>query len=215
MKRNTISILFVALVYLLTGCTSQQITSSWVTDKEYPDKSFDNICVIALIPDRAAKIAVEDQTVELLNKRGVEAIRSMDVFVPKFSDQEVPPKGQMVKAMREAGCDGALTIVELAVKSESRYVPGFEPAPLPPYHFRYYDSYYSYYSYRYRQIYEPGYIIKESTYFFETNFYDLETEELLWSIQTSAFEPANVTSWFYEHSRTIIKQLKKEGLLED
>jgi hypothetical protein len=215
MKSTVILLLSVIMVYGLTGCLSQQITSSWVTEKEIPEDPYESICVIALIPDRVAKIAIEDETVALLKKRGYEAMRSMDLLVPRFSDEQVPPKGEMVEVMKKAGCDGVLTITELAVKSESRYVPGFEPAPLPPYHFRYYDSYYSYYSYRYRQIYEPGYIIKESTYFFETNFYDLETEELLWSIQTSAFEPTDAVSWFYEHSRLITKQLKKEGILDD
>jgi len=58
-------------------------------------------------------------------------------------------------------------------------------------------------------------VTQETTYFFETNFYDTASEDLLWSIQSSAFEPTDLDSWFKGYESLIVDQLQKEGLLKD
>jgi hypothetical protein len=200
-------------LFLMACSSSQRVTSSWINKEAIPDEPYKTICIIALVPDKTAKLSIEDKMAKLLTDRGVKAVKSTELFPLTFTDNEEIPREKLVERMKGAGCDGIFTIAELDVKTEERYVPGTQPMPLPPFRYRYYNSYYSYYAYRYNQIYEPGYVTTETTYFFETNFYDLATENLLWSVQSEAFEPTGIDSWFQGYSSLLINQLKKEGML--
>ena len=213
MKKIIISAAVWYFILTVLGCSTQKVTSSWVNREALPQKPITSLCVIAIVPDMAARFSIEDKMETLLQSRGLKVVKSSELFPPRLSDDAVP-REEMISKMKDAGCDGVLTISELDVTTEERYVPAIEPTPLPPYRYRYYGSYHTYYNYRYNQVYRPGYVTTDKTYFFETNFYDLESENLLWSIQSSAFEPADIESWFYEFSKLILKQLKKEGMLQ-
>jgi len=76
-----------------------------------------------------------------------------------------------------------------------------------------YGSYYGYYNHYYPQVYSPGYYATDKTYYIESNFYDMASDELLWSIQSEANNPSSVESWFNEYSYQLIDELKKEGLV--
>ena len=76
-----------------------------------------------------------------------------------------------------------------------------------------YGSYYGYYSYYYPMVYSPGYYTTNKTYYLESNFYDLEEDLLLWSIQSEAYNPSSIDSWFDQYSYDLLKELKREGLI--
>ncbi|MCD4711191.1 MAG: hypothetical protein K8R52_10115, partial [Bacteroidales bacterium] len=65
----------------------------------------------------------------------------------------------------------------------------------------------------YPQVYSPGYYTTDKTYYIETNFYDLEEDQLLWSIQSEASNPSSLDSWFDRYAYDLITELKKEGLI--
>jgi hypothetical protein len=64
-------------------------------------------------------------------------------------------------------------------------------------------------------VYSPGYYTTDKTYYIETNFYDLEEDLLLWSIQSEAYNPSSLDSWFDEYSFNLLNELAREGLIED
>ena len=76
-----------------------------------------------------------------------------------------------------------------------------------------YGSYYGYYNHYYPQVYSPGYYSTDKTYYIESNFYDLELDQLLWSIQSEAYNPTSLESWFKKYSYNLIKLQKEEGLI--
>jgi hypothetical protein len=211
--KKVFSLSVIIMAALLISCSSQKITSSYINQDAQAKGPFNKICVIALVPNTTQKIAVENKMAELIKSRGTNAVESSTILPMQIAN-EVISREELVEKLKAESCDAVLTISELDVRTEERYVPGAAPMPLPPYRYRYYNNYYSYYSYRYNQIYEPGYVTRQTTYFFENNFYDLESGELLWSIQSSAFEPSDIDSWFEEYSSLIIKELKKEDLLK-
>ena len=51
--------------------------------------------------------------------------------------------------------------------------------------------------------------------FFENNFYDTESEDLLFSIQSKAVNPPHLEKFSKEYATSLITQLKKEGILSD
>ena len=76
-----------------------------------------------------------------------------------------------------------------------------------------YGSYYGYYNYYHPYVYSPGYYTTDRTYYIESNFYDLEEDQLLWSIQSEAHNPSSIDSFFKEYSYNLLGLLKKEGLI--
>jgi len=78
-----------------------------------------------------------------------------------------------------------------------------------------YGSYYGYYRYYSPMVYSPGYYTTDKTYYIETNFYDLEEDLLLWSIQSEAYNPSSLDSWFDQYSFNLLNELAREGLIED
>ncbi len=76
-----------------------------------------------------------------------------------------------------------------------------------------YGSYYGYYNHYYPQVYSSGYYTSDNTYYIESNFYDLEQDQLLWSIQSEAYNPPTLDKWFDRYSYDLLDELKKEGLI--
>jgi hypothetical protein len=66
----------------------------------------------------------------------------------------------------------------------------------------------------YPVVYTPGYYTFEKVYYLESNFYDLASDKLLWSVQSESHEPSGLKSWFNSYSYMLINHLKKEGLIK-
>jgi hypothetical protein len=116
----------------------------------------------------------------------------------------------MEQIIRKAGCDAAFTVVLYDVKTDESYQPATVYYPVEH---TFYDSYHRYALYYYGYVEEPGYTITNRTFYFETNFYDMASGEMLTSIQSDAFNPSDISSLMKRYSKLMISQLKKEGLI--
>jgi hypothetical protein len=204
--------LVIMLSFLMSACTpSQKITGSWVNREALPKGPYKSIFVAAITQNSSAKYIVEDQLSKLLTSRGKKVVKSNDIFPPDLSDSPLITRDQLANAIKRTGCEAVFVIALMDTKTEERYHQGTSYDPMS--HYDYYRSYYGYYSYRYPQVYEPGYYTTDKTYFLETNFYDVATDQLLWSIQSNAYNPSDLESMFKTYSGLIIAQLKKEQLI--
>jgi hypothetical protein len=105
--------------------------------------------------------------------------------------------------------DAVVTIVLLDKEKERKYVPG--------------NMYYSPYGYYYNnfwgwdclshRIYGPGHYIAIK-YFWESNLYDMNTQKLVYSVQTQSFDPANSESMGHEYGQMIVKDMVKNNVLK-
>lgn len=78
----------------------------------------------------------------------------------------------------------------------------------------YYNRFWGYYGTLNRRIYEPGYYVTDTKYFWESNFYDMSTRKLVYSVQTQSFDPANSESLGHEYGELIVKNMVKENVLQ-
>jgi hypothetical protein len=78
-----------------------------------------------------------------------------------------------------------------------------------------YGGYYGYYNYYYPQVYSPGYYSVDKTYYLETNMYDIASDKLVWSVQSEASNPTNLSDTFKSYSYMLIKHLQNEGLAKN
>ncbi len=205
-------ILSLSLVFLLlTGCgPGQKITNSWINRDAGARGPYKSIFLIVLSQSKETSFSVEDRMAALIAERGQKAVLSSSVFPPNLSVSENFTREDMAEAIKRTGCDAVFVIALLNVRTEEYYQPGRAYYPL---NYGMYGSYYGYYSYYYPQVYTPGYYTTNKTYYIESNFYDLEDDLLLWSIQSEAYNPSSLDSWFDRYAYNLIHELKREGLI--
>jgi hypothetical protein len=91
----------------------------------------------------------------------------------------------------QINADGVITILLFEKNKETRYVPPHV----------YGGNFWHYYGFRSDQIYAPGYYVTDTRYFWESNFYRLPSQSLIYSSQTRSFSPANTESLGHEYGR--------------
>lgn len=210
MKISFFAVLLVAV--LMMGCKpSQKVVGTWINKEVLPKGPFNSIFVIAITQDEFSQLLVEDRLAKVFTARGKKVVKSNTIFPMKLVGPAGITKEQLTGAINRSGCDALFVVSLLDVRSDSKYVEGTSYTPMNQY--GYYGNYYGYYNYRYPEIYSPGYYQVDKTYFVETNFYDVASENLLWSVQSSAYNPKELDSWFAEYSTLLKQQLIKEGLI--
>ncbi|MEK6481062.1 hypothetical protein WJR50_26200 [Catalinimonas sp. 4WD22] len=206
-----LSYLILIPLWVLAACSpSTNITASWKNPDAEANKS--DIQVAALTRNMAAKTTVERELTAELRNAGLDITTSGELFAPNFTDDISASKEALLSKIRENGNDAILTVTLLDQQTETRYVPGSSTyAPTVSYGF--YGGFYSYYNYRYPVVYDPGYYTQDKTYFLETNLYDVQTEELLWSAQSKTYNPTNLDKFAEEFAKITVARLKSEGLI--
>ena len=204
---------FLWFALILSGCgPSQKITNTWINPEANTKGPYKSIFVIVISPSNATSFSVEDRMAALIGSRGQQVVVSSAVFPPNLSISENFTREQMADAIKRTGCDAVFVTALLDVKKEEYYQPGTAYYPM---NYGMYGSYYGYYNYYYPRVYSPGYYTTNKTYYIESNFYDLEEDLLLWSIQSEAYNPSSLDSWFDTYSRNLLNELKSEGLISD
>jgi len=197
------------LFLTLAGCTTSRITSSWKADNTVP-KYYNRILVMGLIrdADRTLQENMENHLVGDLKEMGYNAVSSLQEYGPKaFTglDEE-----SAISKIKDNGVDAVLTIVLLDKDKERKYIAG--SIYYSPYGY-YYNRFWGYYGTMYRRIYEPGYYVTDTRYFWESNFYDMSTQKLIYSVQTQSFDPASSENLGHEYGQMILKDMVKNKVV--
>ena len=209
MKSKYLIILLFALALSACG-PSQKITNSWINPEAGSKSPYGSIFVIVLSPNKETSFSVEDRMAAIIASRGQKVVLSSAVFPPNLSISENFTREQMTEAIKRTGCDAVFVIALLDVKTVEYYQPGRAYYPM---NYGMNGSYYGYYNHYSPQVYSSGYYSSDKTYYIESNFYDLEQDQLLWSIQSEAYNPSSLDSWFDRYSYDLLNELKKEGLI--
>ena len=207
MKAVKISILF-AVVLLIASCSGNtKITSSWKSP-EATNLDSKKVMVVALLPekDRELQKNMEDQLVEELKAKGVEAVSAFATFGPKYFPQD---EQKALDKLHETGIDGVLTIVLLDKTKEK----SFNPGRVDIFPVGYYRTWFGYYRTVYSRIYTPGYYTTSTKLYWESNLYDLTGNKLLYSAQSESFDPSSVMQLASDYSKKIIGDMARQGLV--
>lgn len=195
---------------LFSSCATTYITSSW----KAPDtsvKKYNKIMVVGIIreADRTVRERMESHLVGDLKDLGYNAYSSYQVYGPKAFENLTEEKTN--EQLAKEGVDGVLTIVLLDKQKERYYVPG--RVMYSPYVF-YHNHFWGYYHSIYTRIDSPGYYEETTKYFWESNFYDLANNKLVYSVQTQTFEPASTDKLAHEYGQKIIQNMVKSNVLQ-
>lgn len=205
---KTIPVFVLGILALQSCGPATSISGTW-KNPEVKDRKYKNLVVVALTDNILAKQQVEKDLQSSLQRSGLQVSKSLDLFPPGFLSSKAD-KEEILNKVRQSGQDAILTISLLDEKTESRYVPG--NVAYSPFGFNYYGSFGGYYNYLTPMMYAPGYYREDKTYFIETNLYDAQTENLIWSAQSETYNPSNLQSFSKDFAQVTADRLISEGL---
>lgn len=207
---NTITILSsVCIMVVLAACSSTRVTSSWRSEDAINVNSR-KVLVLGVMNntnERAIKEHMEQNLVADLRAVGINAVAASSEFSPKaFNNMN---ENRAMRSLKNKGYDAVMTIVLLDKSKERVYNPGtvmYEP-------WGYYNRFWGYYRTMYGRVYSPGYYSTNTSYFWESNLYDLSNNKLLYSVQSKSFDPSSYQSLGREYAKQVINDMDKQGLL--
>ena len=199
------------LMVMSAACNTSKITNTWKSEN-LTNSNFKKILVLGLIreSDRSIQHNMENHLVEDLLQRGYKAQSALSEYGPKAfdkMDEEVA-----IGKIKNTGVDAVITIVLLDKKKERKYIPG--NIFFSPYGY-YYNNFWGYRSALYNRIYEPGYYVTDTKYFWESNLYDMSNQKLVYSIQTESFDPSSTEKMGHEYGQIIVKDLIRNNILSN
>ncbi len=197
---------------ILASCANTKISQSWVE----PDnkKSYNDLLIIGIAESEQNRRAYESHFVEELANRGIEGEASYKLIK---SDEKID-RDTVAKAIKGLGIDGVIVTHLVAVDEETIYRPStgymYGGAYGVGYGGGYYGGLYSYYPHVNSYVHNPGYYTTHETYTLETNLYDVESEELVWSARSRSFAPESVQEVVVDLTKLLIKDLEDKNLIK-
>ena len=200
-------LLAVSVALLLSSCANTKISQSWVE----PDnkRSYNDLLIIGIAESQQNRRAFESHFVEELRANGTEAEASYKL-IPGSKELN---RQTVEKAIDGMEIDGVIVTHLVAVDEETIYRPSMDYMPM--YGGGYYGGLYSYYPHVNTYVSRPGYYTTHETYTLETNLYDVESEELVWSARSRTFSPESVSEVINDLTKLLIKDLKEKNLIKE
>ena len=197
---------------LLASCANTKISQSWVEPEN--KKSYHDLLIIGIAESEQNRRAYESHFVEELASRGIEAEASYKLIK---SDEKID-RDTVAKAIQGLGIDGVIVPHLVAVDEETIYRPStgymYGGAYGVGYGGGYYGGLYSYYPHVNSYVHNPGYYTTHETYTLETNLYDVESEELVWSARSRSFAPESVQEVIVDLTKLLIQDLEDKNLIK-
>lgn len=200
------------LALLFTSCSTSKITDSYTTQQGVNINNSKKVLVLGLFSDknRRAKRVMEDQLAVDLQKFGYNAVAASHEFGPT-AFRGMSESGAL-QQLQERGIEQVITITLVDKDEKKRYVPstyGYTPG---------FWGYYSYYSpWAYRTMYHPyrpGYTETSTKYVFETNLYNVNNNQLLYSAQSQTVDASTIGNLANDYAKNILRDMRKKDLLD-
>ncbi len=217
----------ISLVALLTiaSCSSSsvKITAAWANREKMPAEPLKSVFIMAFSDNLEVRSNLEYALAEAAEKKGLKTYKSLDIIVPVYMKSIAPVKDVFIKKLRDLGCESILTIALVNATSETKYVEGSTLSVYAPYSYNEYGNYSGYgaygsyggfggyYGYAVTTM-SPGYYKTDKQYFLETKLFDLKTDEVLLSIQTTAKNPKDIEKSSLKYTETLMKKIESMDL---
>lgn len=212
MRVHYFILLLLATITISCSTSNTKMTGQWANKEKLQNKDINSVFIAVLSSNMDAKTTLEDELAYQAGMRGITAIKSHRVFTRTFTKDNTPSKQELLSAIRATNADVIFTVTLQDKESSTRYVPG--RTAYYPMGYGYYGNFYGYYSNMYPVMYDPGYYTTDKIYYIESNLYDAATEELLWSAQSSTYNPSNLENFVKGYTEALLQQLEKDGIIQ-
>ena len=208
MSNKLFLVFFIASLF---GCSSSKLVDQWKS----PDTNVfetNKVLVIGISPNIIARRAFEQKLTSALEKKGVNAVKSIDFFEQSFSDVEKSEKqlGAIEKQLFDAGFDAVLFSTVTSSENKVSAVQSFKDISQTLVSFRdyYYSNQHIYYEDYNRETYK--------IFHTETALYCVcpgKERELLWKGYIDIVDPQKMERSVSEYVKVLIRGLEEQQLL--
>jgi hypothetical protein len=206
------TLLSLITIVILSGCQSTQFTATWTTDN-HEARQFNKLLIVGMSRSIPARTTVEDEVVYYMRVKQLRAVAGSDVL-PVDRSQVPKEKEAMQAFLKKNGIDGILTVSLLDVKKETKYVQGSNYYAPTAFYGGYYGSFYNYYPSMYSNVYQPGYYANSQVVYLETNLFDVETGDLIWSAQSDTQDKTEIDDLANSYARGLVTHVVKRKILK-
>jgi hypothetical protein len=205
-RYSAILLCTVLMLSFLTGCSKTSVTGVW-KKSDFAGEPFRSVLVVALTGDEMNKALWENIMADELNQAGIAAVPCTKAF-PGSNNVT---REEIVAYVSHHAIDGMLVTRLVDTRKEQAYHPPRGVYYGGPYW--YYNHFYNYYPYVYDRVYSPGYTSTHTIVLLETNLYQAETQELIWSMSSDTFDPRSINQLVESVSRKVIQGLRRDRLI--
>ncbi len=217
MKKIIFLSLSIVLFSYFYSCSSvTEVTGTWKKPATVATR-YNKICVLGAAKDIVKRSMVEKAVVTQMSMYGINAVAGVNIlpdnFIDSDNDNKVDSdnKAALVSKLKAEGVDGVFVISLQDVKKSEQYVPGSTYyAPYAGFYGGFYGGYYG----AYNMVSSPGYYVQNTNYFLSSNFYSLDTEQLLWSAQSNTFDPQSLSDFTKSYASSVVEQFANSGVVK-
>jgi len=190
---------------LATGCSSTTLKTVWY-DQKY-DGGLSKVLVIGVAEEPATRRFFEDDFARQLQARGANAIPSYTIL---DSPESILDEDAVKERIRKMGVDTVLITRVLDTKTVEHYYPPEREYRVPG---SYHRGWHSYYADGYERVTRPGYTVKQQVFTLETNVYETQKEELIYSAITDTVIESSSDDALRSFIGVIVQDLATKGLV--
>ncbi len=205
-KFKIIGILAIAL---LSSC-SNFMHEIW-TKQDFTGKEFQKILVMNISTEAEASTLFEDLIVERLERNGINATNSANVF-PKGQAQNELSEMQIEANIQKGNYDGVLVSYPVDITTREISLTG------PHGYSSKVGSYQTYINNGYILTYTDKDYMEEKSYVLETQLFDISgpknEQTVVWSGQYSITDPSSFYQGSREYAAQLVKTLLKSGMIK-
>ena len=152
---------------------------------------------------------MENHLADDLCNLGYDAIPSIELYgIEAFKGKD---EKEIIKQLEQNDIAAVLTIVLLNKQKEKYYAPKSMYDLIDPY----IDNDFSiYYNAIYTKIYQEGYYVNATYYFWESNLFTMPDQKLEYSVQTQSFNPLNSNSLAHAYGKLIIQDMLTNNIIQ-
>jgi hypothetical protein len=188
------------MVLGVSACSSTSLTQSW--KKPELDKSYNHLLIIGVSDSQQTRRIYENHFVEELKKINVPALPSYEII----SSKEIINRETVLKAVQDTEIDSVLVTYLVSTDTETRH----HESPLnPSYSGSPDDNMISA-----TLISNRGRSSSSEVIGLKNDFYDVQTQSLIWSAQTRTVAPESIDHAITEVTKLLIKELLSDNMLK-
>ncbi len=203
--------IIVLLTFLLLGCSSTKLVSTWKNPEIVLFDAY-KVLVVGMAQDENTRIEFETRLVNRLEDNGVEAMRSLDLFDVEFTSSEKSEEelSEAEDQLLEKGFDAIL--FTKVVGSENRRTFKERMNNIDALFVRFSNDYLEHQDI----YYDPRYYDTFSIYNVETSLYCIcvgKERELIWRSNIDVTEPSNVDKTIDSYIKLITGEMAEQDVI--
>lgn len=203
---NILVALTCATILLFGTCAAKtKLGDSW-KDPDYKGGKIKKVLVVGIAAKEERRETFENQFMTTFRNAGIAA---------EASHEFIPNEEKLTKEIVEAAVEGKgfdTVIVTRMIGQdmhEDRSPGGYNAYPVNGY----YNSLYGYYGQAWSVVKAPDFVDYKEIYSLETNIYEIENAELIWTVQSQAVRKESIYETIKKFTSLIMKRLKKDKLI--